>query len=181
MSKDETLDHVVNSPKAATAENDLPDLWHSLVHWNDLPHWMQDNQHIHGQYRQASYSYSRSVQSIMHWHNESINIWSHLVPAIFSLPIAAVLFNVLRPRYEQASLPDLIAMGCFFLGVACCLGLSASYHTVSNHSPRVAKFWNQLDYAGISILIAGSFIPSVYYGFWCHSERQWTYWSMVIP
>jgi hypothetical protein len=180
MSKDETQDVVDNVPHTSTADN-IADLWYSLVHWNDLPHWMQDNQHIHGSYRQASYSYSKSLQSILYWHNESVNIWSHLVPAILSLPVATVLYKVLQPRYEQASLPDVIAMSCFFLGAATCLGMSATYHAVSNHSPPVAKFWNQLDYAGISILIAGSFIPSVYYGFWCHSDRQWTYWTMVRP
>ena len=155
------------------------ELWFSLVHWNDLPHWQQDNQHIHGSYRRASYSYSKSLRSILHWHNESVNIWSHLVPATLSLPFAVFLYKVLQPRYEQASAADVIAMSCFFLGAAFCLGMSATFHTVSNHSPTVAKMWNQLDYAGISLLIAGSFIPSIYYGFWCNPQRQWTYWIMV--
>jgi adiponectin receptor len=158
------------------------DLWHSLVHWNDLPHWRQDNHYIHSNYRQASYSYSRSWQSVLHWHNESVNIWSHLIPATLSLPFAVVLYKVLKPRYYHASLADVIAMSCFFAGAAFCLGISASFHTLSNHSPSVARFWNQLDYAGISLLIAGSFVPSVYYGFWCHPIKQWTYWIMVrIP
>lgn len=155
------------------------DLWHALVHWNDLPHWLQDNQHIHGGYRRASYSYKKSLQSILHWHNESVNIWSHLVPATLSLPCAVALYNALKPRYDQASVADVIAMSCFFVGAASCLGLSATYHALSNHSPPVAKMWNQLDYAGISILIAGSFIPSIYYGFWCNPERQLIYWTMV--
>lgn len=163
-----------------TATDKVADMWHTLVHWNDLPHWQQDNHHIHGSYRQASYSYSKSFQSIFQWHNESVNIWSHLIPALLCLPGAAILYKILRPRYEQASMADVVAMGCFFLGAAVCLGMSATFHAVSNHSPAVAKFWNQLDYAGISLLIAGSFIPSVYYGFWCHPQRQLTYWTMVI-
>ncbi|EXJ60984.1 hypothetical protein A1O7_05137 [Cladophialophora yegresii CBS 114405] len=155
------------------------DLWHSLVYWNELPHWLQDNHYIHSSYRRASYSYSKSMQSVLHWHNESVNIWSHLIPATLSLPCAVVLYNVLKPRYDHASVADVIAMGCFFGGAAVCLGMSASYHTLSNHSPSVARFWNQLDYAGISLLITGSFIPSVYYGFWCHPVKQWTYWIMI--
>lgn len=178
MQKDRIQETLDNPPAATTADN-VADLWYSLRHWDDLPHWMQDNQHIHGSYRQASYSYSKSIQSILHWHNESVNIWSHLVPATLTLPAALILYNILQPRYAQASLADIIAMSCFFIGATVCLGMSASYHTVSNHSPSVAKFWNQLDYAGISMLIAGSFIPSVYYGFWCHSVKQWTYWTMV--
>ncbi|KIW79335.1 hypothetical protein Z517_05947 [Fonsecaea pedrosoi CBS 271.37] len=167
----------VMNPDKQPAEAE--DLWHSLIHWHDLPHWLQDNQFIHGSYRRASYSYTRSLQSILHWHNESVNIWTHLVPATLSLPFAAFLYSVLEPRYEKASVADVIAMSCFFGGAAICLGLSAFYHTLSNHSPRVARFWNQLDYAGISVLIAGSFIPSVYYAFWCHPGKQWTYWIMI--
>ena len=153
--------------------------WHTLVHWDDLPHWLQDNQYIHSGYRQASYSYSRSWQSIFNWHNESVNIWTHLIPAILGLPSAAAVYKVLKPRFEQATMADVVAMSCFFLGAASCLGISASFHIMSNHSPSVARFWNQLDYAGISLLITGSFIPSVYYGFFCDPVKQKTYWTMV--
>lgn len=168
--------HNAQSP---TASDKAAEVWHALVQWADLPHWQQDNQHIHGSYRKASYSYSRSFQSILHWHNESVNIWSHLVPATLSLPAGYSLYKILQPRYELASVADVLAMSCFFLGATFCLGMSATYHAVSNHSPSVAKFWNQLDYAGIAILIAGSFVPSVYYGFWCDGPRQIVYWTMV--
>ncbi len=157
----------------------VEDLWHSLISWDDLKHWQQDNHYIHTGYRQASYSYSKSAQSVLHWHNESVNIWSHLVPALLTAPLAAFLYTSLQPRYGQASQADAIAMSCFFAGATFCLGMSASFHTVSNHSPAVARFWNQLDYAGISLLIAGSFIPSVYYGFYCQPVKQMTYWIMV--
>lgn len=180
MSKRNEQDPVVSQqPSGADISDKSSDLWYSLVHWNDLPHWQQDNHHIHGSYRRASYSYTRSLKSVLHWHNESVNIWTHLVPATLSLPCGAMLYKILKPRYELASAADVLAMGCFFIGATVCLGMSATYHAVSNHSPPVAKMWNQFDYAGISLLIAGSFIPSVYYGFWCNPLRQWTYWTMV--
>lgn len=166
---------------AAAADSTEPSLDHhsSLIHWKDVPHWMQDNAHIHSAYRKASYSYTRSFASVAQIHNETVNIWSHLVPGLLSLPVGAVLFSVLKPRYDKASTGDVICMSCFFVGAALCMGMSATYHTLSNHSPQVAKFWNQLDYAGIACLIAGSFIPSVYYGFWCEPAKQRLYWSMV--
>ncbi|KAJ9604594.1 hypothetical protein H2200_010708 [Cladophialophora chaetospira] len=163
----------------SNAAEKVDDPWHMLVHWDDLPHWQQDNHYIQTGYRKASYSYSRSLQSILHWHNESVNIWTHLLPATLCLPFAIFLYNALKPRYEQASQADVIAMGCFFCGSAFCLGMSAFFHTLSNHSPSVAGLWNQLDYAGISMLIAGSFVPSVYYGFYCHPVKQRTYWAMI--
>jgi adiponectin receptor len=155
------------------------DSWWTLVGWDNLEHWMQDNHHIQSNYRRASYSYARSFASIFHVHNETVNIWTHLLPAMLSLPSAAVLYNTLKPRYEKATSADVAAMSFFFLGTLLCLGMSAIYHTLSNHSPKVSKTWNQLDYAGIACLIAGSFVPSVYYGFWCEPGKQILYWTMV--
>jgi adiponectin receptor len=163
----------------ADEDSATEDLWHTLITWDDLPKWLQDNSHIHTGYRKASNSYSKSLQSILHFHNESINIWTHLIPAILSLPFAYWLYTTLQPRYQKASFADVIVFACFFLGLAFCLGMSASFHTLSNHSPNVAKFWNQLDYAGIALLITGSFVPAVYYGFWCDPARQAVYWTMV--
>jgi adiponectin receptor len=153
--------------------------WWSLIRWPDLEHWMQDNHHIHSHYRRASYSYARSFASIFQVHNETVNIWTHLVPAVISLPTGWMLYNSLKPRYDKADTGDVLAMSCFFLGAALCLGMSATFHTLSNHSPMVSRAWNQLDYAGISFLIAGSFVPSVFYGFYCEPHKQIMYWAMV--
>jgi adiponectin receptor len=57
--------------------------------------------------------------------------------------------------------------------------MSATFHAISNHSHEVAKFGNQLDYVGIVFLIAGSFVPSIYYGFYCELKLQRVYWAMV--
>lgn len=175
MSRSQTK--TATATQSTNASSDHPS---SLIHWNDVPHWMQDNAYIHTCYRKASYSYAGSVASVTRIHNETVNIWSHLVPGLLSLPVGAVLYSILKSRYDKASTGDVISMSCFFIGAALCMGMSATYHTLSNHSPQVAKFWNQLDYAGIACLIAGSFIPSVYYGFWCDPTKQRLYWSMVI-
>jgi len=90
-----------------------------------------------------------------------------------------VLYHVLAPRYPSASKEDIFVFGCFFLGATACLGMSATYHTISNHSATVARFGNQLDYLGIVFLIWGSFIPSIYYGFHDDVRLIRTYWAMI--
>lgn len=165
------------SPRTTNAKDE--NSWWTLTHWDDVPRWMQDNHHIHTSYRQASYSYARSFASALHLHNETINIWSHGIPALLSLPLALLLYSILRPRYDAASTGDIAVMGIFFASAALAMGISATYHTVSNHSPNVAKAYNQLDYAGISCLIWGSFIPAIFYEFWCSPQKQYTYWIMV--
>jgi adiponectin receptor len=57
--------------------------------------------------------------------------------------------------------------------------MSATFHTISNHSHEVARFGNQLDYAGIVFLIWGSFIPVLYYGFQSEPDLMKRYWAMV--
>lgn len=53
------------------------------------------------------------------------------------------------------------------------------FHTISNHSAKVAAFGNQLDYLGIVILMWGSTIPTIYYGFYCDKKLQVLYCTMV--
>lgn len=138
-----------------------------------------DNHYIKTGYRPASASFKRSFHSLTYLHNETINIWSHLLGAIVFLTISAFLYHVVAARYPTATTSDILAFTSFFTGCAVCLGMSATYHAISNHSEEVAKFSNKLDYVGIVGLIAGSFVPSVYYGFWCSAAAQRTYWTMI--
>ena len=169
----------LNRPDGSDSKQKDEKPWWELVHFETVPRWMQDNPQIHSGYRQASYSYVRSFASVLRLHNETVNIFSHGIPALLSLPTAVYLYSVLKPRYEKASTGDTITMGVFFASATLALGMSATYHTLSNHSPSVAKMWNQLDYAGIACLIAGSFVPCVYYGFWCNQTKQIVYWAMI--
>ena len=51
------------------------------VHWKDIPVWMRDNHYIQTGYRPQSNSYKKSAYSITYLHNESVNIWTHLLGA----------------------------------------------------------------------------------------------------
>lgn len=149
------------------------------VLWNDLPKWMHDNHYIHSGYRPQSNSYTSSAASIGYLHNESVNIWSHLIGAVMAFVAAFVLSWSIAPRFELATNQDVMVFSAFFLGAVTCLGMSATYHTISNHSEAVAKFGNRLDYMGIVFLIWGSFIPSIFYGFSKEPKLIRLYWSMV--
>jgi adiponectin receptor len=47
--------------------------------------------------------------------------------------------------------------------------MSAVYHMLCNHSEEVAKWGNKLDYTGIVFLIVGSYVPALWYGFYCEA------------
>lgn len=147
--------------------------------WEDLPKWMHDNHYIHSGYRPQSNSYIKSAASLGHLHNETVNIYTHLVGAIAAACAAVVLYVEARPRFEMATPEDLMVFSCFFLGAVACLGMSATYHTIMNHSEAVEKFGNRLDYIGIVVMIWGSFVPCIYYGFSAEPGLVRLYWTMV--
>ncbi|KAK3323886.1 hemolysin-III related-domain-containing protein [Cercophora scortea] len=154
---------------------------YSLAHWDDLETWRRDNHYIHTGYRATSNSYPVSFESVFRLHNETVNIWSHLLGALFftAAGVLLLLHAVVGPRYGAASPADVRAMACFFAGAFLCLGMSATYHTLSNHSPAVAKWGNKLDYTGIVFLIVGSYVPALYYGFSCFPRLLEVYLSTI--
>ncbi|KAM0247784.1 hypothetical protein ACHAP5_003792 [Fusarium lateritium] len=152
-----------------------------LLLWDDLPDWRRDNAFILSGYRQSQNSYAHSFRSLFYMHNESVNIWSHLLGAIVFLASAAYVDRVIRPRYASASSTDVLVFACFFGGAVVCLGMSATFHTLLNHSATVAKWGNKLDYTGIVALIVGSYVPALYYGFFCLPNLMTAYlWVICI-
>lgn len=75
---------------------------------------------------------------------------------------------------------DVLVFGVFFFSSLICLGFSATYHTVQCHSLRVSKQFNKLDYVGIVVMIVGSFLPALHYGFHCHPHFQMIYSVAII-
>lgn len=73
-----------------------------------------------------------------------------------------------------------LIFGAFFLGAIICLGFSFAFHTLSCHSETVGKLFSKLDYCGIALLIMGSFVPWLYYGFYCHYHPKVIYLSVVV-
>lgn len=150
-----------------------------LLLWDELPSWRRDNAFIVRGYRQTSNSYWGSVGSLWYLHNEFVNIWTHLLGALGFTVGGFFLHFVIAPRYESASDSDVLVFACFFLGAFLCLGMSATYHTLCNHSPEVAKWGNKLDYTGIVFLIVGSYVPALYYGLFCHPFLMAVYLATV--
>lgn len=80
---------------------------------------------------------------------------------------------------SEIKIEEKLVFGAFFVGAIFCLGFSFIFHTVNCHSPMVASLFSKLDYCGISLLIMGSFVPWVYYGFYCHFNKKLIYLSSV--
>jgi adiponectin receptor len=150
-----------------------------LIQWHELPLWQQDNHFILSGYRPQSGSYCQSLESLKQVHNETVNIYSHLLGSVLFATLPIYMCSQVYPRCTCAHLGDFVVFSIFFFGIVVCFFFSATFHILASHSERVAAFSNHLDYLGIVTLMWGSTIPSIYYGFYDDSQLQRFYWSVV--
>ncbi len=169
---DQPMAHRLRQPRSQSGH-------YLLLRWNELPSWQQDNEFILTGYRPVSGSFQKSLSSLQHVHNEIVNIYSHLLGAVLFTILPIYVYARARNHHAAIQIGDIIGFATFFFGVILCFSLSASFHIMSNHSEKVAAYWNQFDYLGIVILIWGSTVPSVYYGFYCDPNLQNLYWAVV--
>ncbi|KAF2000718.1 HlyIII-domain-containing protein [Amniculicola lignicola CBS 123094] len=151
-----------------------------LLHYNDLPKWYQDNHYIRTGYRPVSNSYTTCLQSLTYLHNESLNIYTHLLPALvlaFALP--TLQLNISR-IYVNAPWLDRFMLTLSPIAALFTLSLSSTYHTLQNHSALVSSTCLLMDFTGILILILSSFLSGVYVGFYESPFHQWLYWGMIV-
>ncbi|KAJ5873663.1 mPR-like GPCR protein [Penicillium subrubescens] len=151
----------------------------TLLSFGELEKWRQDNEYILDGYRPASGSALDSFRSWLYIHNESVNIYSHLIPAVAFLLGEWYIPGYLTTRYHNITGNDSFIFTFFFLSAVICLGLSTTYHTMMNHSYKVEQFCLRLDLVGIVVLMLGDFVSGIYMVFWCEPLQRNIYWSMT--
>ncbi|XVF34580.1 hypothetical protein REPUB_Repub18cG0070800 [Reevesia pubescens] len=58
-----------------------------LVSYKELPNYMKDNEFIQNYYR-ANWSLKEALFSIFRWHNETLNVWTHLLGFVLFLGLS---------------------------------------------------------------------------------------------
>jgi adiponectin receptor len=150
-----------------------------LITYNELPTWYQDNEHIIGGYRPESFSTYACFASLTYMHNETVNIYTHLIPAIVFLFAQVFILYLLHQQFPEANPVDYVVFSFFLLSACITLSLSFLYHTLMNHSMGISYLWLRLDYVGILALTLGYFVSGIRVGFYCDPTLQKIYWSMV--
>ncbi|KAI5863798.1 mPR-like GPCR protein [Durotheca rogersii] len=148
---------------------------HPLLSFDEIPGWYQDNSYIRGGYRPVLQSARACFRSWTYVHNETMNIYTHLVPAA-ALLLAGVIYVSAHLRYRGGDAGVVVAL---LFAATACLGVSSAYHTLLCHSRKVETLWLRLDFVGILLLILGSFVSGIYVGFWCETLERNIYWSMI--
>lgn len=138
-----------------------------LYFYHELDPWQQDNHFIRSGYVKETKSYTDCLRSLTYWHNESINVYSHLLPALSSIWLVSYQVWFVLPHYDNAlGIWEILNFYQFAMAAAFCLFLSASFHCFKSHSQKISKIGNQCDYFGIIILITCSLNSIVLFTFY---------------
>ncbi|KAL6825591.1 mPR-typeG-protein-coupled receptor [Trichoderma sp. SZMC 28015] len=177
--RDSKIDSMSLSPRLLSSTSRAGKARTVLLSFEELPHWHQDNEFIRHGYRPISGSAQVSLRSWSFIHNETVNIFSHLIPAVAFLLGEWYILQYLASNHHNMTGADFFIFAFFLLTGVVCMGLSATYHTLMNHSHEVEQFWLRFDLVGIVILTLGDFVSGIYMVFWCEPLQRKIYWSMI--
>ncbi|KAJ5193100.1 hypothetical protein N7449_009242 [Penicillium cf. viridicatum] len=149
-----------------------------LLNCDKVPSWYGNNPHIRTRYRPVTPSTFQCFRSLLYLHNETVNVHSHLVPAIIALLGNSVL-HIFSTSFPDITWADQLIFHIYLTTSVICFGTSSAYHTFLCHSAHRTDLWGRLDYGATVLQILGSFVSGIYIGFYCEPHLQKIYWSMV--
>jgi adiponectin receptor len=122
------------------------------------------NEHLIEGYR-LNYNTEMLFRSSCQIHNETVNIWTHLLPCIGFI----ILFFNLIIQKTQSNVTK-IPIYIFLFSAIFQLLLSTTMHMFTNLNKKTSDFLMRLDIAAISILMFGNGIAYFYYALYCNPE-----------
>ncbi|KAK9815212.1 hypothetical protein WJX72_000048 [[Myrmecia] bisecta] len=140
-------------------------LWDgSELYWFDeLPDELRFNIDVRSGYR-AGMTYWQCLKSIFQYHNETGNIWSHLLPILAVVVSLCAGWLTPWPGAEWEFLQNILPIMLCFLG-------SVIYHTfMANHAHY--KRWLFLDVCGVFILFLGGVNVVLWWGLYCYPRLR---------
>jgi len=148
-----------------------------LIHHVDIPEVWKSNPFVVCGYRFIPIErWPLLVMSLFAFHNETLNIHTHL------LPFVLWLVNLIPFLNSSASLLD-APERAFMAFALLCLFCSAVWHTMAGCSHQASmEFCARADYVGIGWLISASVGTVVHYGYQCHASlgKYFLYFCLVM-
>ncbi|KAL0779875.1 hypothetical protein CaCOL14_004359 [Colletotrichum acutatum] len=130
----------------------------SLLSWEELPEWQ-------------------------HWtyvHNESVNIYSHIIGAIIFILLPFYIFSDGIPaRWNMASTADVVVCTAYTIGVITCFVLSTAFHTLMSHSEPIYLSGIKADFHGVLALMWSSVFPLAHNVFPCSPATRDAYVALT--
>lgn len=117
------------------------------------------------------------MRSLFLLHNETINIWSHLLgfaffAGLFVHDLVLVIPAVTDDGKTVITKTDFLVLMILLICYQATMVLSSLYHTFECHaSEKVADTCFSLDILGITLGLMATYLSGIYYAFWC--EPNW--------
>lgn len=132
-----------------------------LLHYYELPFPWRENKYIVYGYRFQN-NHANALKSICSCHNETSNIWSHLLGAFLILYICFVEFPS-KDLFRENTFSDNAIIYLFLIASIKCLLSSTFWHTFNGTANLyLRKKFACIDYTGITVLITASIITTEY-------------------
>ena len=138
-----------------------------LCHISEVPLQLRFNKFVHRGYR-CGLDARACATSVVQWHNESINIWTHAAACCVALYLLFVPYTPPGSHWMHGALRALAAVPC-----CASYALSLCYHTGMAHAsctlgPGSAGRYERLlcaDVAGVVLVLAMPMATTVWYAF----------------
>lgn len=153
---------------------------YKLSRVNETPAWQRRPYILNG-YR-VHFSYTLCVQSLIRLHNETGNVWTHLL-GFFLFAYRLIRCSLNYPSTEgpdgyDASMDSFWCI-TYFIGACSCMLSSSLFHLFNCHSLPTMACMFRCDINGINLIFIASFLPGIYYGFQCHPWWRSFYMCLV--
>jgi adiponectin receptor len=138
-----------------------------------------DNPHVRSCFRPMPLTLRECLASVFSWHNDTMNIWTHLMASFVYFVVGAYIIAVLH--HEGASADDVWHWSAMNAAFVLTWFASAVYHTMRAHSMRVFSCTLICDLCGIVTTIAAFNYLTIKYELLCFPDeaRLWHMWNII--
>ena len=145
--------------------------------YDEIPDWYKDNKYILTKYRNTNRGFKYYLFSIFKLHNETLNIWTHLIGSILFIAIGIYTnFHFNLKRYWS----QYICINLYIVSIFLTFLFSSLMHTFYPHNSDMCKKLQKLDYIGINIQIFSSMATFIYFAFYCERMIQIIYYLLIL-
>lgn len=143
---------------------------------DEVDPYQRSNPFIRSGYR-GSMNLIACLRSTFTFHNETVNIWTHLIGFFFF--VGLLIRDFLTIPTHLVSSVDLLVLTGMLLCYQACMILSSLFHTFTCHSERVSRRCLSWDLAGITLALLATYLSGIHYAFWCHESWRNFYFITV--
>jgi len=150
-----------------------------LLDYDELPEPWQENPYVRHGYRFIPHKHG-CVRSILSWHNETLNIWSHMLGIALFLYLSFVDLPS-TTAWQVGTWMDRVPMVIFMVAAMKCLFCSILWHSFNAITHlKTKRRMACIDYTGISVCICASILTTEYSVLNCHPVAQLFYVTLTL-